>query len=491
MFAAASENMRRKFCLARAAALPKSQSIVGRQSSLRRSARCLGACLLALLAGGAEGASGGQGGQPIYSLDDCLDIAARQNPDVLAEAKRVDAAKGTLTQARAGVFPSLTSSAYYQRLEQDVATNGGAFPNYQPNDYTADVRLSQNLYSAGSVRAKIAIAQMQLRAEELNYQAALQTAALAVRTDFYQALYSAGLIRVRQQAIDLLKAQVKDQQDRLTAGSVAQINVNRAQVSLVNEEPLLEEARYDLRAAYVQLSQVLAIPFPDSAPEVPFRLRGELTYEPMKLSLEECLRQADTTRPEIASKKLAIDGLRRQITVEKAATRPQISGFVSYDLYSEQEVNAVNSSFSGYTIGVQGNWLIFDGFLTRGKVRTVQAQIGEAEADLVSTRLGVEGDVRTAFYQLQQAEATLRPQADNIRLANENLDLTTKNFDTGGASQLEVLQSRVDLTRTQLVELASRQVYNTAIAKLLRAVGVSHLEKSAGTILPASGKQGK
>ena len=276
-----------------------------------------------------------------------------------------------------------------------MASNGGVYAN-QPNDYTADVRLSQNFYSAGSVRAKIAIAEMQVHAEELNYQAALQTAALAVRTDFYQALYAAGLIRVRQEAVDLLRAQVKDQQDRLNAGSVAQINVNRAKVSLVNEEPQLEEARYDLRAAYVQLSQVLAIPFPDSAPEVPFRLRGELTFEPMSLSLEECLRLADVTRPEIAAKKLAIDELRRQITVEKAVTRPQISGFVSYDLYSEQEVNAVNSNFSGYTVGVQGNWLIFDGFMTRGKIRTVQAQIGEGEADLVSTRLGVEGDVRTA-----------------------------------------------------------------------------------------------
>ena len=59
----------------------------------------MGAGLLALLWWGAAGA---RAGQPIYSLDDCLAIAARQNPDVLAEAKRVDAAKGTLTQARAG-----------------------------------------------------------------------------------------------------------------------------------------------------------------------------------------------------------------------------------------------------------------------------------------------------------------------------------------------------------------------------------------------------
>ena len=44
---------------------------------------------------------------------------------------------------------------------------------------------------------------------------------------------------MRQQAVDLLGAQLKDQQDRLAAGSVGQINVNRAQVSLANEQPAL------------------------------------------------------------------------------------------------------------------------------------------------------------------------------------------------------------------------------------------------------------
>ena len=212
----------------------------------------------------------------------------------------------------------------------------------------------------------------------------------------------------------------------------------------------------------------------------------------MRVSLDDCLQRADVTRPEIGAHKLAIDGLQRQIVVEKSATRPQLNGFVSYDLYSEQDVRATNGDFSGYTVGVQATWQIFDGFMTRGKVRGVQAQIGEAEAALATTRLQVEADVRTAFYELEQAEATLRPQAENIRLANENLDLTAKNFDAGVATQLEVLQARVDLTRAQLTELSSRQAYNTALAKLLRAVGVSRLEKLPGeATLPARGKPGK
>ncbi len=470
---------------------PKSQEAVwnhlltsaARTPLYHRAAACLGALLFCATLPCA------QAEERIFTLPDCLDLAARQNPDVLAAAKRVEAAKAAVVSARSGVFPALTSSGYYQRREQSIATNGNTYPTYRPNDYTIDGRLTQSLYSAGAVRARIAAAELQEKAEECNHQAALDTAALAVRSAFYQTLYSAALIKVRQQAVDLLGSQVKDERDRFAAGSVGQLNVNRAQVSLVNEEPALEEARYDLKAAYVQLSQALAIPFPDTAQTLPFRIRGELGHEPMKLSLDDCLHQAEAMRPELASRKLAIDALNRQIVVEKSATRPQISAFAAYDLYAEPDLRAVKDNFSGYTIGISASWQIFDGFMTLGRVRSARAQVGVAEALLASMRLQVESDVRTAYSEWQQAEATLRPQTDNIRLANENLDLTSKNFDAGQSTQLEVLQSRVDLTRTEVTELAGRLAYNSALAKLWRAMGVDHVAPlKTGAALPVVGK---
>ena len=104
-------------------------------------------------------------------------------------------------------------------------------------------------------------------------------------------------------------------------------------------------------------------------------------------------------------------------------------------------------------------------------VRGIRAQQGAAEAQLVSTRLQVETDVRVAFDQIQTAEATLRPLGQNIDLASKTLDLTTHNFDAGLNTQLEVLQSRVELTRARTTELNGRLALNVAIARLERAMG--------------------
>ncbi len=418
-------------------------------------------------------AKGYAGPTPVYTLAQCQDMVATQSPEVLAAAKQVDAAKALVTQARAGIFPTLGANGFFQRREQGLANSGGVNQGIRQNDYTADIRLTQSLFSSFAVRNRIAAAHLTERIAVLNYQATLNTTGAQVRTAFDSTLAAEASIAVRQQAIDLLSAQLKDQQDRLAAGSVGQVNVNRAQVALANEQPPLLDARANVRTAYAALAQVLGIAYPSGAADAPFRVRGELAVKPFGLSREECIRRALAQRPEVESRKLALDVLGHQLVVEKAATRPQIAAFAAYDLYSEPVVAANRDTFSGYTLGFAASWTIFDGFATLGRVRGVRAQQGEAAAQLVAVRLQVETEVRNAFDDLQTAAATLQPQSQNIALANETLGLTSRNLNAGLGTQLDVLQTRVDLTRARTLELGGRLAYNLALSRLERAMAAN------------------
>ena len=152
-----------------------------------------------------RGMAGGPAGPPVYTLADCLALVRKQNPDVLAEAKRVDAARATITTAKGGIYPSLTTTGYYQYREQSLTTQGGAVQNnIRKEDYYGDARVSQNLYSGGAVRNRIAAAKIQTEAENDTYQAQVDTSSLAVRTAFYQTLYNEASIGIRQEAVDLL-----------------------------------------------------------------------------------------------------------------------------------------------------------------------------------------------------------------------------------------------------------------------------------------------
>ena len=432
--------------------------------------------------------AGGPAGVPVYTLDDCLALARKQNPDVLAAAKRVDAARAAIITAKAGIYPSVTSNGYYQYREQSLTSAGGTNNTTRKEDYYGDARVSQNLYSSGAVRNRIAAAKLTADSENNTYLAQVDTSTLATRLAFYQTLYAEAAIGIRQQAVDLLTQELKDQTDRFAAGSVGQLNVNRAQVTLANEQPTLLDAQSSVQTSYVALAQLIGVAYPADARTRPFRVRGELSCPPMRLTLAECVARAQALRPEIVSRKLAVDAFKHTITVEKSTTRPQVSAFASYDIYSEPSILSVRDNFSGYTIGVQAQWNIFDGFATRGRVRSAQAQQGQAQALLEATRQQVEADVRTAFYDLQDAANSLRPLGQNIGLANETLTISTQNFDVGGATQLDILQSRVALTTARINELAVRLRYHNALARLERAMGMGRPTQGTAADLPTAKK---
>ena len=425
---------------------------------------------------------------PVYTLQDCLALVSKQNPDVVAEGKRVEAARAAIFTARAGIYPSVTSTGYYQYREQSLSSQGGVDGNTRKVDYYGDGRVSQNLYSAGAVRNRIAAAKITLEAENNTYLGQVDTSTLAARMAFYQVLFAEASIGVRQEAVDLLDAQLKDQTDHFAAGSVGQLNVNRAQVALANEVPALLDAKASVTTSYVALAQLLGVRYPDDALAQPFRIRGNLSCPPVRLSLAECIARAESARPEIAQRKLAIDALKHQAVVEKSATRPQVSAFASYDIYSEPSLLSVRENFSGYTVGVQATWNIFDGFATRGRVRGVEAQEGAAEAQLQATRQQVEADVRTAYYDLRQAIETLQPLAANIAKASETQGLSVQNFDAGLTTQLDVLQARVDVTRARVLELGVRLRYQNALARLERAMGMGRPTQGSAATLPGAKK---
>ena len=405
-----------------------------------------------------------------YSLRDCLEVARQQNPDVQIAAKQIEVARGNVTTARAGAIPTLRTDGYFQERQQNLATSGGTNAN-RTRDYTASASVTQSLYSSGAVRGRIAVAKIAEQVATKNYLSAIETMTLNVRLAFYRVLFADASVRVRRDSVQLLESQLRDQQERLRAGTVGSLNVSRAQVTLSNERPTLYAAEAELASAYLALAQVMGVSLKPGQRLPDFVVSGSLDCTPRHYDLTTCLAKAMATRTDIQARQLDIDALERQIVVEKSGTRPQVNGFAAYQLFSEPDPAISKEYFGGFTIGVTATWTLFDGLATPGRVRAVQARGAAARQALRATELAVETDVRTALESLRQAEETIRSQLQNTTLTNESLRLATGNFDAGLANQLDLLQGQVDLTRARLVELFGRYGYLIAVARLERAMG--------------------
>lgn len=399
-----------------------------------------------------------------YTLDGAIALARRQNPDIAIAQQKVQAARGGMVEARAGYLPAIVSGGLYRKRERQGDNR------LRPEDYNANVRVVESLYTGGATSGRVAIAQLSLLKAQAELEAVSDRVTMEVRLAFSESLLNRERIQVRQESVAVLRQELKSQRERLSAGTVGQLNVSRAEVSLGSEEPELFQVQTDLQNSFLRLGELLGVA-PNESGEPPFGVEGALVYEPHHPYLNDCLARAQANRPELRAAEADIAIQEQQLRVDRSATRPQVEVFSGYEVYNERDPTLGREFNHGYIVGLNASWALFDGFATRGRLQATRARREAAVRALEALRLTINSEVRVAFLDLEQADHILAAQAKNIRTAEESLQLARGNLATGLGTQLEVLQAASSLTSTRSTRLSATYLHNAALARLDRACG--------------------
>ena len=405
---------------------------------------------------------------PCYTLADCLQQAIANNTDVAVARKRLEETAGAIVEARAGYLPNLTSSASYQRLEASYANLGGT-ADQRPELWNIAIRFTENIYSAGATAGRMTIARLNRSTRLLDYEVTVDRVVMDTRIAFYDILQNQAHVAVHQEAVSFLENELTNQRNRLQLGAGDRFQALRAEVNLALESTGLVEAQAKLHNAHLRLGELLASPAV-GANTTPFTIVGELTCAPQSLDLGTCLNRALELRPELRARANEVSTQRQQLIVDRSAMRPRIDLFVGYDVVNEPNRLASQTYYNGALGGIAVTWPWFDGFATKGRIQATRASIEADELAQKATCRSIEAEVVRAFHDLEQAEQTVTAQHKNVALAEESLQLAKSSVGLGSATQLELLQAHLDLTRAQTAELSARFGYNTALASLQRAV---------------------
>jgi outer membrane protein len=124
-------------------------------------------------------------------------------------------------------------------------------------------------------------------------------------------------------------------------------------------------------------------------------------------------------------------------------------------------------------VGINATWNIFDGHATKGRMQATRARREAAVLALAAARRSVASEVRSAFFDLQQANRVLESETRHVQTADEALDMARGNFAAGLGTQLDVLQAATDVTRTRTTRLSAIYLHNVALARLTHACASS------------------
>jgi len=413
--------------------------------------------------------------QPL-SLADAVNLALRQNANILRAQKDLEAAQGVVIQTRAIAIPKVGLAGNYSAAQPSdvdtITTPGLDFGNDQ--NWATQVKLVQSLYEGGRILSALRVARLTKERSMLDYQTAVADTVVQVEVAYYDVLLALQQITVQEASVELLTGELADTTRRYNAGTVPRFNVLRAEVELANARPKLIRARNSYRIAKNSLVNQLGFNVPKEALEdIPLTLAGKLVAEPYKIELPQAIVLALERRTELEALRKTQALRKEDIINAKAPYKPSLQAYGGYDAHNSLLSHDLTDTKYGWIAGVLLTWNFFDGNRTKGKVMEATALYERAGVELDDTGRRIELEVRTAYSNFIEADEVLKSQEKVVEEAEEALRLARARSEAGTSTQLDVLSAQTALTEARSTQIQALRDYSVARARLERAIGIN------------------
>ncbi len=410
--------------------------------------------------------------QGVLTLTESVNLALRQNPEVLRAIREVERSHGQMVEVRAQALPRFGVTGSLDRYDGRLLTGGANTPGVQKTSWNVIFELKQTIYSGGAVTASIKAAKLTQDASYYGLRDTLDRTVSEVRKQFAAVLVTEALIGVAEESVDLALKQLEDAKNRFAAGTVPRFNVLRAEVEVASLRPSLIRAKNDFLIARLQLAKLLGLDAsPNGKPE--FHCVGELLVEGRNLDLADAIKLGRARRASLKGQREQILIEKERIKVAMAGFKPKVEAHLDYEFRNRYNSASFDNAVSGYFMGVTGRWDIFSGFETTGQVSQAKARLESALVTYEDAMQQVELEVQKSYADLQQFRETIESQQKNVQEALEALRLSQERLSAGAGTQLEVLDARVALTRARNTELQAKGDYVRSLAEFDRATALS------------------
>jgi len=425
---------------------------------------------------------------PDMTLNDAVQIALKQNPDILNAIQQIRLTRGQLIEVASQAVPKLQINSSYDQQQESLTTNGRGsgsgtieIPNpnggkptivttggggaVQNQTWNIQFQATQLIFDGGATLYGIKAGSAAYDSAFFSLRSIIDNIVSQVINQFYQVVLNRALIVAQEQNVALLQQQVKDQQNRYDAGTVPRFNVLQAEVALANAMPPLIQAQNAYRISTYQLVKLLGMDYPKGRPsEVPFNVVGTLGYSPRKIDTDDSIRVAIARNPSLKAQRQTIIANASNVNVQIAGWFPSINANGGYQFENNLASQDLSNNVSGWFFGATGTWNVWDGGATYGRVTQAKAQLMQSKNNYDNGIRQVVLDVQQAISNLQQAQETIDSQTASVVQATEAVRLSKERLDAGAGTQLDVLNAQVQLLQAQTNVLQARFDYIAAMS---------------------------
>jgi multidrug efflux system outer membrane protein len=407
------------------------------------------------------------------ALDELIEESFKTNADLVVAAARVQEARGILGEAQSFLLPTVDAQGSATR--QQISTRTALTPPGVPREfssYRGTLNLSYEVDLFGRLRSNVEAARAELEASEAARDAVQLALAAQVAKSYFALRSFEQQVFLTRETLRLREDSLRLQRRRRQAGVIGDYELRQLEAEAAAARaqlPGLEQAREREEAALLVLlgrspravfeaglkTSELQRQEEPGAPVVPSGIPSELL-----------LRRPDLVE---AERRLAAGNAR--VAVARAEIFPSIA--LSAALGSESA--ALSNLFSGgaalWSVAAVVTQPIFSGGRTEARTEAAEARERALLAQYQQAVRAAFGEVRTALVAQTRARESYEAESERAAALADTLRLARLRYDSGIASQLEVLDAERGLLAARIARIEALRAHRAAVADLFRALG--------------------
>jgi outer membrane protein len=419
-----------------------------------------------------------------FTLDQAIDYAIANNPDLQIAIERISQADAQLGIALSAFYPQVTARVSYEHSnnpaqvfsmivsQRDFGPNSIQNinnPGYRQN-FRPEIIGKLSLFRGGQDYQASKAAELGIDAAEFERSSVHNALIEAVTSSYYAYLAAQEAHKVAQDSIAAITSQLKQTKLKFDAGTVLKSDVLSLEVQLAEAQSAEIRTANSIELSKTSIANLLGLSSDQAFTVMPSS--SLLTNPKLTASFNDLLELAMTQRPEVKAVAKQVEIAQLKLKSEQGAYLPKADAYVSYGQNSQSP--GFSSSKDNVTAGVMVEMDLFSGFNTQQRVSAAERKAAEARETERKTKLAIEQEVKIAFLKLEEALARLHVTEASVLAADEAFRLVTEERRAEVVTVTRYIESEVAKNKAQANTIAAHYDALSAEAALKKAVGDWH-----------------
>jgi outer membrane protein TolC len=407
-------------------------------------------------------------------------MALKQSVMVHSAKEGVAGAEAQKQEAFTGFLPKLSTSYNYTRFNTDPYSilYGWPTPGSKTtmttgtrDNYTWALEARQPVFAGGGILANYEVGRLGVDVARMDERMVTLDITREVKVSYFNTAKAEKLLDVARQSVEQLESHRNMAQNFFDVGMIPRNDLLHAEVELANGQQFLVKSENGLELARSKLNTVLR-----RGIDTPVKVEDILTYKPFNRPLEECVKVALDSRPEIRAYSLKAEQAKKMVSQAKSEFFPSVNLVGNYSRFGDTpgvSGSAYRDQENWYVMAV-ANWNFWEWGKTKNRVDVIKSRENQINDASTNVKDQIVLEVKNAYLLLREAEKQIFVSKKAVEQAQENFRITRERYNEQVATSTDVLDAQTLLTRAKSDHTNALGDYHISHAMLERAIGAEN-----------------